>query len=141
MNRPTESASAQGAADIELIRDILRQRMATDDLLARSKNASNALAAGLSIDIPGLHPACSAAHTRARRMAKLVWAAKQKSEVLREQQLSDLPDLTQVQIDILAHFDRQILLLTPALSDWFDRKFPSRRGAPDWQCRHHFQRR
>lgn len=136
MNRPIEPASAQGAADIELIQDILRQRMATDDLLARLKNASNALAPGLSIDIPGLKPGCTAAHTRARGMANLLWAAKLKARVLREQQLSDLPGLTQEQIDILVHLDRQVLLLIPALSDWFDRKFPPRsrlgKSRGDW---------
>lgn len=136
MNRPKAPASAQGAGDIESIRDILRQRMATDDLLGRFRNASNALAAGLSIDIPGLQPACSASHTRARRIANLLWAAKRKARVLREQQLSDLPDLTQEQIDILAHLDGQILLLAPALSDWFEGKFPLRsrlgKSPGDW---------
>ena len=93
MKRPIESSSVLGAADLELIRDILRNRLAADDLLERLNNATNALGVGLGIVIPGLQPACSAAFTRARRIDKLLWAEYEKAAILREQQLSDLPDL------------------------------------------------
>ncbi len=126
MKMPADPPSAQGAADPESIRGILRQRMATDDLLERLRKASNALAPGLSIEIPGMQSACSAARTRVRRIDKVLWAAYENAEILREQQMADLPDLTQEQINMLAHFDRQVLLLTPALGDWFERKFPPR---------------
>jgi hypothetical protein len=128
MNRPTEAPSDQGAADPTFVRDILRNRIATDDLLERLRKASNELAAGLDIPIPGLHPACSALRTRAKRIDQLLWAARQKAASLRERQISELSNLTQVQIDILAHLDRQMLLLGPALRDFFESKV-SLRGA------------
>ncbi len=136
MERPTEPPSAQESADPTFTRDILRHRMATDDLLERLRKASNALAAGLSIAIPGLQPACSAARTKAKRIDQLLCTARQKTAVLRERQMSDLLDLTQAQIDILAHLDRQILMLGPALGDWFARKFQPRsllgKSRGDW---------
>ena len=136
MNRATESPKAQGSADPTVVRDILRNRMATDDLRERLRKASNQLAAGLDTPMPGLQAACSSARSRAKRIDRILWAAHQNAGSLREQQMSELPDLTQVQIDILAHLDRQMLLLRPALGDWFDSMVPPRgilgKSPGDW---------
>ncbi|MDD5333324.1 MAG: hypothetical protein PHS32_06210 [Rhodoferax sp.] len=136
MNRPIEPPSTQESPDPTFVRDILRNRMATDDLLERLRKASNELAAGLDIPFPGLLPACSSARNRAKRIDRLLWAVRQKAASLREQQMSELPELTQVRTDILAHLDRQMLLLGPALGDWFEGQVPHRgaigKSRGDW---------
>lgn len=136
MNRAAVSPTAQGTADPTFVKDILRNRMATDDLLERLRRASNELAAGLDTLMPGLQAACSSARNRAKRIDRLLWAARQKTASLREQQLSHLPDPTQVQIDILAQLDRQMHSLGPALGDWFDSMVPPRgilgKSPGDW---------
>lgn len=136
MNKATESPSTHESADPTFIRNILRNRMATDDLLERLRKASNELAAGLDIPFPGLQPACSSARNQAKRIDRLLWATRLKTASLRERQISDLPDLTQVQVDILAHLDRRMLSVVPALRDWFEGQVPPRgaigKSRGDW---------
>ncbi|MDP2370316.1 hypothetical protein [Rhodoferax sp.] len=126
MNELVFPQSPQGAADQGFIRAILRQRSATDDLLEKLRNAGNALSPGILTEtvLPGLQPATSAARARAGRIVDAIWAEYEKAAILREQQMSELPDLTQEQIDNLSHLDRQMLLLAPGLSDLFAGLFP-----------------
>jgi hypothetical protein len=110
--------------------------MATDDLLEGLRKASNELAAGLDTPMRDLQAACSSARNRAMRIDRLLWAARQKAASLRERQISELSDLTQAQVDTLEHLDRQMLLLAPALGEWFDSMVPPRgilgKSPGDW---------
>ena len=136
MNRATDAPAAHESADSTFVRDILRNRMATDDLLERLRKASNELAAGSDIAFPGLQPACSAARNRVKRIDQSLCAARQKAAGLRERQISELSELSQAQIHILAQLDGQMLLLGPALGDWFESKVPPRgvlgKSRGDW---------
>lgn len=125
MIRPHDTTTPN-AKDTHLVRDMVRQRLVTNDLLERLNKTSNALAPGLSISIPGLSPANSGARTRAARIEKIIWNARQNAATLREQQISDLPDPTQSQIDSLVWLDIQLVLMSPTLGDWFSRKLPPR---------------
>ena len=136
MKKGIDALADRGAADPKFVRDVVRNRMATDDILERLRKASNELAAGLNIPFPDLQPECSSARNRAQRIDQLIWSERQKAASLRERQISELSDLSQAQIHILAQLDRQILLLGPALGDWFESKVPPRGvlGIPrgDW---------
>jgi hypothetical protein len=124
MDSPQAPSSRRAPENFKPSQAIVRHTLATDQLLEKYRMVSNTLGPGLGAEIPGLQPECLAARSRARRINQVICAAYRSLQRLRSEQTSSLPELTPRQIESLMELDKQILLLRPALSNWFETKFP-----------------